>query len=336
MIEKHSGMKIKHSYKSGFTLVELSLSLVFIAILSITVVLVMTSAISSYHRAITLGKVENVGSGLVRDIQSSIRSASAKSLKLLCGDNYADTEAAKICQDDGGKNFAMVMRRADVTTNKTTGAKSSLPVFGALCTGMYSYIWNSGYFFNENDYAVQEGVEMASLRYRVGNGAERVATGFKLLKIKDESRKVCEAAIRVDKTSGEIKNNYYVKGINADGVDIQSEINMAKLVNTDEEPIEYLGNRSTNSDEETVQTSEDNGDNNLAIYSMDTYISEHTKKKKNAYYYNSFILGTVQGGINIGVSGDFCAVSEGSDGAVENMDYCSINKFNFAALATGG
>lgn len=329
MIEKHSKMEIKHSCRKGFTMVELSLSLLFIAILSITVVLVMTSAISSYHRAITLGKVESVGSSLVGDIRSSIRMASAKSLDRLCVDSYSDTEAAKDCHADGGKNFAMVVRRAEVTTNKKTDTKETLPVFGALCTGTYSYIWNSGYFFNLNDYAVQEGVEMASLKYRVGNGSERVATGFKLLKIKDELRKVCEAAIRVDKTSGEVKNIYHAN-------EIQSEINMAKLTNTDEEPIEYLGNEAAGSDEEAAQSTEKNNDNNLAIYYMDTYVSEQSGITKNAYYYSSFILGTVQGGINIGASGNFCAAPEGVDDAVENLDYCSINKFNFAALATGG
>ena len=37
----------------GFTLVELSLSLVFISILSLAVVLVIANAVSAYHKSLT-------------------------------------------------------------------------------------------------------------------------------------------------------------------------------------------------------------------------------------------------------------------------------------------
>ena len=327
-MEKSKNIEAKYKCKGGFTLVELSLSLVFIAILSIAVVLVMSNAISSYHRTITLNKVENIGSGLVRDIRTSIQGASAKSLEVLCGDNYPNGNAANNCKNDKGKKFAMMLRKANVVVNKKTGAKINVPVFGTLCTGTYSYVWNSGYFFSD-DYTMQEGVEMASLRYKVGNGEEKVASGFKLLKIRDESRKVCEAAIRYKKVNDSIDNSY------GNGF-FQSEINMAKFTNTDEEPIEYLSNKLTNVNEETGEPLTSDRDSNLAIYYMDTSISEQIGVTKNAYYFSSFVLGTVQGGINIGASGNFCTTPEGINSEVENLDYCAINKFNFAALAVGG
>ena len=42
----------------------------------------------------------------------------------------------------------------------------------------------------------------------------------------------------------------------------------------------------------------------------------------------------MQGGINVTAAGNFCAAPNdyGND---QNFDYCSINKFNFAARATG-
>jgi type II secretory pathway pseudopilin PulG len=159
MIKKHSTMNLKHSFKDGFTMVELSLSLVFIAILSIAVVLVMTGAISSYHRSITLNKVENVGASLVRDMKASIQNAPPDRLALLCDDIYANTsyndnnDTKKKCVDDGGKNFASVTRYAYVKVNKNSEQKGKqMPVFGALCTGSYTYIWNSGYFFDPTSY----------------------------------------------------------------------------------------------------------------------------------------------------------------------------------------
>ena len=54
---------------------------------------------------------------------------------------------------------------------------------------------------------------------------------------------------------------------------------------------------------------------------------------KASFYSVSFILGTVQGGINVMSSGNFCKAPEEDD---SNFDYCAINKFNFAAQATGG
>ena len=49
----------------------------------------------------------------------------------------------------------------------------------------------------------------------------------------------------------------------------------------------------------------------------------------------SFILGTLRGGANVNVSGEFCA-TPGSNSSVEDFDYCAINKFNFAARTLGG
>ena len=43
--------------RQGFTLVELSLSLVFISTLSLTVVFVIAGAVSSYHKSITMNQI---------------------------------------------------------------------------------------------------------------------------------------------------------------------------------------------------------------------------------------------------------------------------------------
>ena len=351
MIKKYSTMNLKHSFKDGFTMVELSLSLVFIAILSIAVVLVMTGAISSYHRSITLNKVENVGASLVRDMKASIQNAPPDRLALLCDDIYANTsnngnnDPRKKCVDDGGKNFASVTRYAYVKVNKNSEQKGKqMPVFGALCTGSYTYIWNSGYFFDPTSYEVTDRnggeVKPASFTYKVANsegGNSKTISQFKLLKVKDQSRKVCESAIRYDAASQELKNRYVIVRPNttdANAVNIDSNFNMTVLANTEEEPIRYLesddGGVNAESDDEKKDTS------NLAVYDMSISVAEQSATTRTAYYYGSFILGTVRGGINVEASGNFCATPEGYNESVENLDYCAINKFNFAALATGG
>ncbi len=310
--------------RKGFTMVELSISLIFIAILSMAVVLVITGAVSAYHRSITLNKVDTIGSSLVDDMQRSILESPATSLKDACEDLFSSADVVRDCDNDGGRNLASVVRYAKVKVGNKT--MNSVPVFGAFCTGRYSYIWNSGYFFSD-EYSVQDNnatLEPAFLTYKMGDTVMPPKKDFKLLKVEDENRAVCEAAIRV--VNGRKEDRYKVKPFNSGTSALinngKSEFNMAALASTDEEPIEYLNG-------------EDN-DTNLALYNLTSAISEQDEIHKAIYYYNSFILGTVQGGIDISAAGNNCATPAGYNREVENLDYCAINKFNFAGMAKGG
>ena len=319
----------KHDCREGFTLIELSISLVFISILSIAVVLVIMGAISSYHRGITLNKVDSVGTSLVEDIGHSIRVSAAGSLTKKCKRSYSDASVVDECEADGGKNFASVVWYATVEVGDNE-LDSPVPVFGAFCTGSYSYIWNSGYFFDTNEYTVKgEGgteIASASLKYRVNDGEEAEKKNFKLLKIEDGTRAVCESAIKDvgSNIGGEKEEKYKI-----DDDDLGSVFDMSAIANTSEEPTEFLSGSAAGS------TDDKNNETNLAVYDLTTTVTEQADVYKNIYYYNSLILGTVRGGIDISVSGNNCATPEGVNQGLENLDYCAINRFNFAALAKG-
>lgn len=327
----------KRNCIEGFTLIELSISLVFISILSIAVVLVIMGAISSYRRGITLNRVDSVGTSLMEDISRSIQSSAAGGLTTKCKYAYNNASVIDECEADGGKNFASVVRYATVEVG---GKKisSSVPVFGAFCTGSYSYIWNSGYFFDKNEYKVKsnDGVEIASasLIYKLNDGGESEKKDFKLLKIEDGTRAVCESAIKDvgSNIGGEKEENYTVGNDELGFV-----FDMSSIANTHEEPTEFLGGslKSSSSENESGNMS-NNNDTNLAIYDLASTITEQVGVYTNIYYYNSLILGTVRGGIDISVSGNNCATPEGANQSLENLDYCAINRFNFAALAKGG
>ena len=62
--------------RRGFTLVELSLSLVFISILSLTIVLMINNAVESYQRGVTLNQINTVGMDLVDDIRTAVQNSS--------------------------------------------------------------------------------------------------------------------------------------------------------------------------------------------------------------------------------------------------------------------
>ena len=300
--------------RQGFTLVELSLSLVFISTLSLTVVFVIAGAVSSYHKSITMNQINTTGTNLEDDMRIAVSESSSSKLENLCDRVYKDGNAD--CVDGGAKRFVSVTKRSTVKS-KSSGvwiadSENPIPVFGAFCTGTYSYIWNSGYYSN-SDYEV--GVARASLKY---NG-DKTRSGFKLLKIQDENRAVCVAAVRVQ--SNRVTNNYKDDNIQSEfNIALSGLIGNSEAVWVEEEPLEMISG----------------GEDGLALYDFVTAISEQKGTSKNIFYYTSFILGTVQGGVNVNSNNDYCKAPEDYSGLIQNFDYCAINKFNFAALANGG
>ena len=148
----------KNSSKKGFTLVELSLSIAFIAILSITIALIINDAISTYRRGLTLNQINTTGMDLVDDIRTAVQNSPATPPIDKCG-NYESGEDnfQKNCEKDSGAKLMNVTK-----TGEVEGVGEDAPLYGAFCTGAYSYIWNSGYLFlgksgDKATYAVYEG-----------------------------------------------------------------------------------------------------------------------------------------------------------------------------------
>ena len=148
----------------------------------------------------------------------------------------------------------------------------------------------------------------------------KTETDFKLLKIRDRNREVCVAALNEGLTSPKDRRYTYVPdATNGDSINSVTEPNVFNLTNysvISEEPVDLLAGDISN---------------NLAIYDLTS-----AAPATSAFYITSFILGTIQGGININASGNFCATPEGYNSTIENFNYCAINKFNFAAQANGG
>ena len=275
----------KNSSKKGFTLVELSLSIAFIAILSITIALIINDAISTYRRGLTLNQINTTGMDLVDDIRTAVQNSPASSPRNSCK-NYKD-DFQKNCEENNGMRLMNVAKTGNVNNIEGT------PLYGAFCTGAYSYIWNSGYLFLEN------GGDKATYAVYEGDKRTEEWNDFRLLKVEDRQRAVC----------GSVLPDKYNKS-----EDIESEFK-----GKDKGPVVLLAN---------------DGANPLALYSFTSALPAVDGLNSAAFYSMSFILGTVQGGINVMSMGNFCAAPESFDSA-ENFDYCAINKFNFAAQANG-
>lgn len=298
--------------KHGFTIIELSLSITFISILSLLVVVMIMNAVSSYHRGITLNQLNTVGMDIVDDMRSTVQGSTAQSVVKMCGEFYGDSETGADTQKDCENDKGLTLVTAERTGQVKVGSQvlENVPLFGTFCTGLYSYIWNSGYFFSDSDYHVTD-INKASLKYKlVGDDAVLYANDFRLLKVKDDKRLVCRAAQSTE------TNGKYLKSANTNS-GLLSEFDISAN-GIEEEPVDVL-----------------EGSNNLAFYDLTSVLPAESDNSSNMFYSVSFILGTIQGGINVMTSGNYCATPEGQHSDVENFDYCAINKFNFAAQATG-
>jgi len=298
--------------KKGFTLVELSLSIAFISILSITVALIINDAISTYRRGVTLNQVNTTGMDIVDDLRAAIQNSPAKSVKGECGSNYngsSMSDERTACEDDGARKFVEVKKVMDVDIDNDGVVEKNMPAYGAFCTGAYSYIWNSGYFYAENMPLAGVGGN-AQLVYKDDENNSITVSDFRFLKIKDQRRAVCISAVNG------VDHEKYPTG----DIDISSTFDISGYGALTEEPEVILANDSINP---------------LALYDLSAAAPASNGLGTDSYYSVSFILGTVQGGINVMSAGNFCKTPESYD-SLENFDYCAINKFNFAAQATGG
>ena len=328
--------------KDGFTLVELALSMVFVGLLSVAIVLIINNTIASYQRGLTLGRINTVGSDLVDDMRSSVQSSSTSSLLSSCymaiyGDGAKAMEASdrEDCVNDNAYNFVSVTKTTD--SLKINGAKvnDEVPIYGAFCTGTYSYVWNSGYFWAENaEFNEKKNKAWAWIDYTDYANGKSVSVkigqtdAFRLIKVYDTRRLICAAAGVKNDGSGE-RESYVINDMN--NVFRVSSLSYGVIKLDDGAEI------SVNGSNRVVKTSTidllpaDSG-NDLAIY--DLSVARPAFGSDNIFYSASLILGTVHNGVNIMATGSACATP--SDYRSGNFNYCAINKFNFAMQINGG
>ena len=288
----------KNHKKAGFTLIELSLAMVFIALLSLAIVLIITSTIASYRKGLTMNLVNSVGSQLVDDLRLAIQNSSASSVANECNVRYADSDSGRDrCVSDGGSYLSMVTKYKNIKINPNDTNAERRPIFGAICTGSYSYVWNSGYMFSDKTPA--EYKEFASVKID-GNV---YSSSFHMLKLRDEHRRICASQVVAYPANGvaPVINNTF----NIMASDMGSE-----------EPQEML-----------------DPTNDLALYDLSLFAPAEANNGANLYFAGSFILGTIRGGPDITTTGGDCR--KPNDVGDSDYNYCSINKFNFAAQAGG-
>ena len=294
---------MKSALCKGFTMVELSIALVFVGILSVSLAVVMNSMLVSYRKGNTMAQVNTTGTDLVDDFRAATQRSSAQSLITVCNVLYADDALGRDkCLSDDAYDFISSTHFSKV---KMGGREFDAPIYGAYCAGSYSYIWNSGYYFS-NEAHFKEKDEGTWATLKIENGEIKYLDGtddhpFKLLKVRDQNRSVCAA----------IYNSSVMGNEN-----VNSEIDISNR-EMDEEPEQLLISR---------------GANDLAIYDLTISRPVVNYDNNSVFYYGSFILGTADGGVDILSRNNACATPSGYDYV---YNYCAINKFSFAVRASG-
>lgn len=304
--------------KKGFTMVELSLTLAFIAVLLITIAIITTNIVTIYQKGLTVKAVNSVGRGLVDEFISAINTAPSVDSVSLCKnlDQLTD-EALQRC----GENMAF-----DYIYH-TSQNDEGQQLNGIFCTGHYSYVWNTYY-------GLQEG-KVKTLRYHeVGTdaGESKVVDDIHLVRVEDPNYRVCSTVM-----NKEYQSNY----------NDTSEINITRqwtLSSADaNDGVVY------SVPEPSTHMLDQFDDLALELYELTIFPITQDAMTLRTYMAGTFILATSRGNIDIQRSGDYCQpdqfyddagnLIEGDTSGLNNLgsefNYCAINKFNFAARTAG-
>lgn len=308
------------SAKAGFTLVEISIAMAFIAVLLIVIAIVISNIAAIYQKGLTLKAVNSVGRGLVDEFTTSINSAPSVDTSSLC-ENHLSDEANKgniqDCKDDNAYKFVFQEKTLTLEEEESTGRVQTSGVF---CTGKYSYVWNTKY--------AEKGDENATLSLTYSymeNSSPQTTTisGFRLIRFEDQTHRACSAIVN---------SNNYSESTLQDLNKPVNNINIAKLANG-----------SINIITPPEQNFLTSFDLDLELYEFTIFPIAQDWVTLRTFMAGTFILATDRGNVNIIRSGDYCDIANrlGEETSSSLMDlgsefnYCAINKFNFAARTAG-
>lgn len=289
----------KNRTAQGFTIMELSLGLAFVSALLIMVTAITLHISTTYHKGLVIRAVNSTGRLLVDDFSRTIAAAPARSLSDICRAEYAsDRSEMQKCLSDNARMYVYQQNYGTVRLRSTGALLQNVPTNGVFCTGRHSYLWNTGYVLNSDDYELVSG---SAATFNDGQNPDK--KNFKLLKVEDNNRELCyqhslmHTASTAQYDFDHARNDFHLKG------SISTEL---------------------------LEQSDDR----LVLYDFVIFPVTQHSTTLHSFYSGTFILATERGSIDITGVGEFCKAPP-SDGFSTDFTYCAINKFNFAARSTG-
>jgi len=318
MHNRHSGLNCRHSgldpessqyrpqeppspVSRGFTLVELSIAMAFLGILLITIAILVIRIISIYQSGLAIRAVSSTGRQLISEFTRSISGSPIGNVGFDFSVGSRDRQLTGRLSNNPSpadltyKYYFQITGRADVAGETE---QKVVPLTGAFCTGLYTYIWNTAYAFDTDSNSSTFGSPTgAGSTYKYGS---TTLSNFRLIRIADSQRDIC---IAQRTKSGEVNNEF--------------------------RSFETTNDQGANPPYELLESAEDG----LALYDLRIFPTSNNRITGHSFYSGTFILATLRGGVNILRPGDYCAAEY--DNLNTDFNYCAINKFNFAMRATG-
>lgn len=262
--------------KKGFTIIETTLSMAFISILLLMTTFLIIQMSSIYQKTLTVKAVNSTSQEIIEDITRHIHASTIVSASAKC--SLVNDTSREACEKDAA--FKYIYRQYE----HDFGDGQTVPTNGIFCSGLYSYIWNTGYVFKKD--------KTESFR-AVINGNKN----YRLVRAFDPGGALCSANVN----GGTYEYNSSI---------VSPEYNIS-------EPAELLSTAEAD----------------LAIYDLRIFHPARHAYSGQAYYAGTFVLATLQGDVDILSSGEYCKASK--DAKFDEFTYCALNKYNFAAEATG-
>lgn len=311
------------STKSGFTIIEVSLAMSFIAVLLIVIALTISGIMTTFQKGITLKSVNTVGRNLISEFTTTVNLAPSVDSTSLC--NVYATGNTDECIRDGAFNYIFQERVGTARDTATGEQVDGVQYFGLLCTGKYTYAWNTYYGIEAGQYI--------SLSYNPGGGTLTIPetpdnqdTIFRLIRFEDTTYNAC---------TQNVDSNYNIKADFKSPTAARPVIDMTTLAN--QAPVQLATPQ-----EGFLESSE--SDINLDLYEFVIFPISQDTVTLRSFFSGTFILATNNGDVNIVRTGDYCDPSsagyaEGQTSSQLNLgsgfNYCGINRFNFAARTAG-
>lgn len=303
--------------KSGFTMVEFSIATAAIAVILIAIAIVTSNVISIYQKGVTIKAVNSVGRGLIDELTSAINSAPSVDTTSLCNSHLSSGLNSDIvrsaCKKDKAYKF--------IFQQKVQGDIQHSAVF---CTGNYSYIWNT-----------KDGLDGGSLSLRYsyydknGNIDTTTISGFRLIRFDDPTYRACSSIV----------NDEYESTLH--GANTSDTIDITTLatgtINIITPPVQGFLNAF---------------DLDLVLYQLIIFPISQDDITLRTFMSGTFTLGTDRGidfTRSAGTTKDYCTLGYDASNTYDDdpdnttsilnpgseFNYCSINKFNFAARTAG-
>lgn len=292
--------------KKGFTLVELTLAMAFLAVLLITIAILVIRIISIYQSGLAIRSVSSTGRQLIDDFTRSISGSPIVNVTYNQND---PAEAALVSDLSNNEKLTYkyyFQKTDDIVINEGTADEANrrdTPLAGGFCTGRYSYLWNTAYALQSS--------ESKGFTYTYGDKTNpTVLSDFKLIRIPDNDRSICiTQRNQSGKISNKISNFEDPRGL----FDLESSGAQSDYY----APVELLGS----------------AEDELALYDFRIFPASSNRITGHIFYSGTFILATLRGGVDIFAAGNYCTAEYGTLNT--DFNYCAINKFNFAMRATG-